>query len=165
VTDVLTRDHIVPATAVHRSVTLSRAEPFARYSLRTRDPDGLPGKVLTTAPYGTGTALCIGPDEWLLILPENAAPPTITGTHALTDIGHRNIGIAIDGPKAETLLLTGCALDLQRDFAPGKATRTVYEGVEIILWRTGPQTFHVEVWRSFAAHLWDALDLAAGDLN
>jgi sarcosine oxidase subunit gamma len=165
VIDVLTRDHVVPAAAVHPGVTISRAQPFARYSLRTRDADGLPGKVLTTAPFAGGTALCVGPDEWLLLLPENAPPPAIAATHALTDIGHRNIGFVIDGPKAEALLLTGCALDLQRDFPTGKATRTVYEGVEIILWRTGPDIFHVEIWRSFAGYLWDALDLAAGDLN
>jgi sarcosine oxidase subunit gamma len=164
VTDLLTRDPVVPTTAVHSGVTIRPAQPYSRYSLRTRNPDGLPVKVLTTAPFEGGTALCIGPDEWLLLLPESALPPSITGAHALTDIGHRNIGIVIEGPKAEALLLTGCALDLQRNFVHGKATRTVYEGVEIVLWRTGPIAFHVEVWRSFALYLWDALDLAAGDL-
>jgi sarcosine oxidase subunit gamma len=107
--------------------------------------------------------LCLGPDEWLLLLPIGAAAPAIEGVHALTDIGHRNLGLTVEGPMAEALLLTGCALDLQRAFPTGKATRTLFDGVEIMLWRTGEQSFHIEVWRSFAAYLWTALDLAASD--
>lgn len=165
-TEGLVLAHPVPAGPVqHGGVTLSRAAPLARYSLRARAPEGLPSRMLTSAPYGGGTALCVGPDEWLLLLPDGAVAPAIAGVHALTDIGHRNIGLVVEGPKAEALVQTGCALDLARHFPPGKVTRTVYEGVEIILWRTSAQAFHLEVWRSFASYLWDALDLAAGDLR
>jgi sarcosine oxidase, subunit gamma len=38
------------------------------------------------------------------------------------------------------------------------ATRTIFEKAEIVLWRTGPETFHVEVWRSFAPYVWDLMD-------
>lgn len=161
----LVRDVAVPRVpAVHPGVTIALANACARFSLRARSPEGLPAKVLASASFADGSALCLGPDEWLLLLPEESAPPEIAGLHALTDIGHRNIGLTVEGPQAAALMLTGCALDLDRAFPPGKVTRTLYEGVEIILWRTGEMRFHIEVWRSFAAHLWAALDLAAGDL-
>jgi sarcosine oxidase subunit gamma len=155
---------IASPAARHPSVTIALGGPRTRFSLRTRTPAGLPRAMLTTAPFGDGTALCLGPDEWLLILPDASPAPMVEGVHALTDISHRNVAIEVDGPGAVALLQTGCALDLRR-FPVGKATRTLFEGVEIILWRTGKARFHVETWRSFATHLWAVLDLAGGDLG
>jgi sarcosine oxidase subunit gamma len=155
----------LPATpAVHDGVTIAAAPAAARYSLRTRSPEGLP-PILKAAAYAEGHALGLGPDEWLLLLPDGAPPPAIEGVHALTDIGHRNVGFAIDGPNAAALLQRGVALDLAlAGFPVGKVTRTLHEGVEVLLWRTGEARFHVEVWRSFAGHLFAALDLNAEDL-
>ncbi len=142
-------------------VTIAAAPPAARYSLRTRTPEGLP-PILTAQACAGGHALGLGPDEWLLILPDGAAAPA--GPHAVTEIGHRNIAFLIDGPQAATLLQCGVALDLSLPAFPvGKATRTLHEGVEIVLWRTGEASFRVEVWRSFGEHLLRALKLNAGD--
>jgi sarcosine oxidase subunit gamma len=52
-----------------------------------------------------------------------------------------------------------CA-DLDR-FAVGRATRTIFETVEVILIREDADRFQVEVWRSFADWLWTALTTAA----
>lgn len=152
------------APVVHDGVTIAPAPAAARYSLRRRSPEGLPS-LLRAARFADGHALGLGPDEWLLILPEGATPPTIAGVHALTDIGDRNVGFAIEGPNAGPLLQCGVALDLALTAFPvGKATRTLHEGVEIVLWRTGETAFLIEVWRSFAGHLARALALNAGDL-
>jgi sarcosine oxidase subunit gamma len=56
--------------------------------------------------------------------------------------------------------MSGCPLDLDR-FVVGRATRTIYETVEIILIRETEDRFHVEVWRSFASWLWTALTTTA----
>jgi sarcosine oxidase, subunit gamma len=56
--------------------------------------------------------------------------------------------------------MSGCPQDLDL-FAVGKASRTIYETVEIILIREAKDRFHVEVWRSFAPWLWTALTEAA----
>ncbi|MBV1705422.1 MAG: sarcosine oxidase subunit gamma, partial [Hyphomicrobiales bacterium] len=54
----------------------------------------------------------------------------------------------------------GVALDLSADAFPvGACTRTVFEKAEIVLWRTDPGRFHVEVWRSFAPYLVELLDV------
>jgi sarcosine oxidase subunit gamma len=149
--------------AAHNGVTIAAAPPLARYSLRTRSPEGLPG-ILASVPFAGGHALGLGPDEWLLILPEGTPPPTIEGV-ALTEVSHRNVALTIEGPNAQALLQCGVALDLALPAFPiGKATRTLHEGVEIVLWRTGEAAFHIEVWRSFGGHLFRALDLTASDL-
>ena len=142
---------------------IAPAPPAARYSLRTRTPEGLP-PILASARFGDGHALGLGPDEWLLILPDGSPPPD--GPHVVTDVSHRNIAFLIDGPQAGALLQCGIALDLSlAAFPVGKATRTLHEGVEIVLWRTGEASFRVEVWRSFGEHLLRALQLNAGDLE
>ena len=46
-------------------------------------------------------------------------------------------------------------------FPVGMATRTLYDKAEIVLWRRGETTFHVEVWRSFAPHVAASLAEAA----
>lgn len=145
-------------------VTIAWTPPAARYSLRTRAADGLP-TILASAPFAGGHALGLGPDEWLLILPADDPPPPIDGPHALTDIGHRNVGLLVSGASAAELIQGGVALDLSlAAFPVGKATRTVHEGIEIVLWRTGETAFRIETWRSFVGHLHAALSLAAGDL-
>ena len=106
--------------------------------------------------------ICLGPDEWMLRdlagaeIPLGADLPV-----AITDVSDRAICIIIDGPRAAQILMAGCPLDLD-NFAVGRATRTIYETVEIILIRTAHDNFHIEVWRSFAPWLWTALTTASG---
>jgi sarcosine oxidase, subunit gamma len=161
--DVLEPAFPVPcAPAVFEGVTVQLGGHLTRFSLRTRTPQGLPTKVNATNPFGGGTALCLGPDEWTLLLPTDSASPNIEAVHSLTDISHRALSLNISGPRAATLIESGCPLDLALSTFPvGKATRTLYDSVEIILWRTEVDTFHIEVWRSFAPYLWSAFTLAA----
>jgi sarcosine oxidase subunit gamma len=150
--------------ASYPGVTIAVTGAQTRFSLRTRDGAGLPS-ILSSADFAGGTALGLGPDEWLLLLPDGARAPALAGTHALTDVSHRNIGFTVEGPSAEALLQTGCPLDLSlAAFPVGKVTRTLYETVEIVLWRQA-EGFRVEAWRSFTPWLWEALTLAAGDLD
>jgi sarcosine oxidase, subunit gamma len=150
------------APEIFEGVKVALGGPLTRLSLRTRTPQGLPIKVCGTAAFGGGTALCLGPDEWMLMLPDGSAAPAISGMHSLTDISHRALSIHVTGPRAATLIESGCPLDLALHIFPvGKATRTIYDDVEIILWRTAPDEFRLDVWRSFAPHLWSALTLVA----
>jgi sarcosine oxidase subunit gamma len=147
------------------SVTVALAPPARRYSLRTRAPESLPETILTAAPYESGTAIKLGPDEWLLLLPADAPAPSISGIHALVDVSERSCALDISGPDAATLLQTGCPLDLaEAAFPVGKATRTLFETVEIMLWRTAADRFRAEMWKSFSPWLWNALLLNASDL-
>ena len=111
---------------------------------------------------GERAALWLGPDEWLLLAPA-AAGPTLGSAlaaklaglpHSLVDVGHRQVGLAIEGGAGATLLAAGCPLDLHPDTFPvGLCTRTMLGKSEITLWRVAPETFRLEVWRSFAAYV------------
>src|SRR5277367_4553092 len=124
-------------------------------------------------PAGEGdkrAALWLGPDEWLLIADGADAAAigevlesVLEGTaHSLVDVSHRQIGLIASGPAAARVLNAGCPLDLDlKAFPVGMATRTLFDKVEIVLWRRAEATFHIEIWRSFAPFLAGSLAEAA----
>ncbi len=126
------------------------------------------GVVLPTEPgrsarSGTRSALWLGPDEWLII-DENAEAAMPAGGLAgsIVDISHRNRTIEISGRLATATLAAGCPLDLSlQAFPVGKCTRTLFGKVDIILWRTGEETFRIDYWPSFSAYLFAYLSKAA----
>jgi sarcosine oxidase, subunit gamma len=112
-----------------------------------------------SASAGGRTALWLGPDEQLLLAPpaDGAGLARQLGEalsalpHSLVDVSHRQIALEVSGPQAQNVLNAGCPLDLHLESFPvGACTRTVLGKCDIVLWRTGATTFHVEVWRSFA---------------
>jgi sarcosine oxidase, subunit gamma len=160
--------------------TLSEAPPAARFILRGGEAVRLacgmvfgaePPSRLGSAGEGAGrAALWLGPDEWLLIADGGEAAAigdtlesVLEGTaHSLVDVSHRQIGLIASGPAAARVLNAGCPLDLDpHAFPVGFATRSLFEKVEIVLWRRAETTFHVEVWRSFAPYLVGSLAEAA----
>jgi sarcosine oxidase, subunit gamma len=169
--DALTRADPVPAARfAAKGVSISMAEPMMRLSLRARDPRWLDSLLRAKMPRKIGTCeggiARLGPDEWLLRAPPGIKIPSPkTGDPlSITDIGERSICLIVEGPQAATLLMAGCPLDLDH-FAPGRATRTIYETVEIILLRESEDIFHIEVWRSFAPWLWTVLTTTANHLE
>ena len=164
--------------------TVQPLPPATRYILR----GGAAARVAAARAFGvevpttacraiTGSeraALWLGPDEWLLIAPEAqaeavAAPLTAALRelpHSLVDVSHRQTALAVSGSQAATLLCAGCPLDLDASAFPvGMCTRTMLAKAEIVLWRTGAETFRVEVWRSFAAYVSQFLAEAARGMN
>lgn len=133
------------------------------------------GMTLPTSPsqavtQETRAALWLGPDEWLVIAPTDAGPPlqpkTPDGPAALVDISHRNCGLIISGPDAARVLNAGCPLDLDpAAFPVGMSTRTLLGKAEIVLWRTEPETFRLELWRSFAPYVVGLLSEALRDVD
>lgn len=114
----------------------------------------------------SGTAFRLGPDEWLLLLPEVLAASVAArlearltdGRYSLADISHRQTGIMLEGSAAADILNGGCPLDFDlAAFPAGMATRTIFCKAEIVLWRQSETQFHLEVWRSFAPYVWDLL--------
>ena len=109
------------------------------------------------------SALLLGPDEWLLLAPPGTlhADTAVPGA-SVVDIGHRQVGLVLEGPGAVDMLAVGCPLDLHPTAFPvGMCTRTVFGKAEIVLWRQDAGRFHVEVWRSFAAYVHGLLERAA----
>ena len=166
------------AVAVRRPVAFEAADwltpraPLARFVFRgdaaaqmaagTSFGVPLPHEACRAREQGERAALWLGPDEFLLLAPaaEGAGVADAIGAalasqpHSLVDVSHRQVGLLVQGPRAEWLLESLCPLPLNlRDFPVGMCTRTVFGKAEIVLWRTGETVFHVEVWRSFSRYV------------
>ena len=158
-------DPVSTAAFIGEGVTISMAEPMARYSLRARQAQSLEALLGARFPTAIGETqdgiACLGPDEWLLRAPAGAAIAKGDGLPvSISDISERAVCLILAGSRAAEVLMSGCPLDLDR-FAAGRATRTIFETVEIILLRKDHELFEVEVWRSFAPWLKAALEAAA----
>ncbi len=163
---------MIPAADVARFV-------FRARSVAVATAGGAFGVDLPRQPFRTGatgvrTALWMGPDEWLLLGPQSEAmlierqlTEALAGiAHSLVDVSHRDTALALSGVKAAAALNAGCPLDLHLPvFAIGMCTRTLLAKAQIVLWRTGPQLFHVQTLRSFADYLWRFLEQAARDAD
>ena len=168
--DALTRaEPISPEPFAALGVSITLAPPMARFSLRARDAKALERLLGRNLPARIGATegeiACLGPDEWLLRGAQATAIRLGEGLSlAVTEISERAVCLIVEGPRAAELLMAGCPLDLER-FASGRATRTIFETVEIILIRSDEHRFEVEVWRSFAPWLHLALTTAAAQLR
>jgi sarcosine oxidase subunit gamma len=111
---------------------------------------------------GERATLWLGPDEHLLwqASRESALPfadlerALSAHAHSLVDVSHRQVALEIFGPHTATILAGACPLDLDpRKFPVQMCTRTVLAKAQIVLWRTAPDAFHVEVWRSYQSYV------------
>jgi sarcosine oxidase subunit gamma len=162
-------------------VSLTVQPETARFNLRidpvhlaaASDAFGLalPPAIGQGAEDGARRALCLGPDEWVLTAAEadrDAIAAAFAALyskrpHSLVEIGDREIAVTLEGPDAATLLTVGCPADIER-FATGTGARTVFDGVQVVLYRDAPDRFTLEIWRSFAPHVLDLLETANREL-
>ncbi|MDD9908594.1 MAG: sarcosine oxidase subunit gamma [Ahrensia sp.] len=131
----------------------------------------LPTTIGTRAASGTRSALCHGPDEWEILASEDDradieaafAAIYLKAPHSLTDISDREITIVIEGDKAVELLSVGCPINLDR-LAVGNGKRTVFDSAQVVIYRDARDSFRMQVWRSFLAHVWGLLNIANCEL-
>jgi sarcosine oxidase, subunit gamma len=140
--------------------------PFAEQACRAKTAD-------------ERATLWLGPDEYLLWDGASGADPGGAAAlaaaieralgelpHALVDVSRRQIAMRLSGPRATDILSGGCPLDLDLEqFPVGACTRTVFAKADIVLWRTAPETFHLEVGRSFGAYVSGLLEEIALDIT
>ena len=153
-------------------IRVASRPPLARLAVRGGDGAAaamglafgidLPRQACRAVERGDRAALWLGPDEWLLLAPAGSGEALIGELAAalhgepasLVDISDRHLGLEISGPKAAEALNAFNALDLDESAFPvGMCTRTLFGKAEIVLWRTGRETFRIEVWRSFLPYV------------
>lgn len=157
---------VKPAAPASRIALRAPAESLSQLSASLSLT--LPSRVRASATSGTRTALCLGPDEWLII---DADGVDIAGEmagleafYSAVDVSHRNVGIIVAGEGAQAAISAGCPQDLAlREFPVGACCRTILGKSEIVLQRTGDQEFRVECWRSFADYVFTFLQEASRD--
>lgn len=111
--------------------------------------------------------LWLGPDELLLVAPDEADggpdPAALARELAealgelpgqVVDLSANRTTLELSGPAAQDVLESSCRIDLdEAAFAVGTARVTLFAKVNVILQRTGPQTWRLLARASFATHL------------
>ncbi len=104
---------------------------------------------------GTGEALWLGPDEWLLVSGEDRTGPletALAGQHcAIVDVSEARAVLELSGPGATEVLASGCRLDLE-PLRPGSCAQTALARAHVLLEPRGDGVWRLYVGRSFAAY-------------
>lgn len=174
---------------VGREIAVREAAPLsirvaadcARFNLRLDPPHidnaskafglRLPAKIGAVAVAGGRIAACLGPDEWYLTAPlaeQEAVEAAFadlyaTAIHSLVDIGHREVGIEVEGRAALLALRSAIAFDIEA-MPVGSGCRTIFDKAQIVLLREAEHRFRIEVWRTFADHVWGILQVASHEV-
>lgn len=154
-------------------VTVTALEPSTRLSIRTVDPTAagkalgtdLPERIGARAVSDGSSALCLGPDEWVVELAGSAEIGQSDGSTAVSvvDVSDRELTLELAGPGVLDLLATGCPLDLAR-MPVGAGTRTIFDTVSVIITRETEDRFRLTAWRSFMPHVRALIELAEREL-
>lgn len=165
-----------------RAVTLRKLQPEGRLVLRIAPADqatfeaacdiALPSRIGARTVNGGVDCAMLGPDEWQIKGPlavlqglvHSAQGIAAATPHSLVDVSAREVSFAITGPKAEVLLTLGMARD-PRSLPESEARRTNMDGLTVVLRREDAQSFVIDVWNSFADHLWHLLETGAHELS
>lgn len=168
-------------TVLPGQVEIFAADDVARFNLRIAPEKRIlaekalgakiPAKIGDLLKTGETCVACLGPDEWIIWAEEKRAEAIVAAftklyesePHSLTDISHRETGIEIKGPKAEWLLNAASPLNLSEMRTPG-ANRTIFDHAQIILLKWDAEHYRIEVWNSFADHVWTLLETASREV-
>jgi len=167
-----------PAQVALCCVTLTGAwnlQGNARHASFAEEAQQLFGVALPQLPDTTArsealTSLWLGPRSWLVVAggtselvdfeAKRDAVNALRG--ALFDVSASRVAYRVAGSSAESVLASGCPLDLHsRTFTPGGCAQSLYGHVDALYYRPETQTFIVMVARSFARDVWHALCLSA----
>jgi sarcosine oxidase subunit gamma len=128
----------------------------------------LPAVPDTWVPAGSGRAVWLGPDEWLLTSTTEAPEELETRVRAAvlplggsaTDVSAQRIGLRLTGARVRDVLAKGCSIDLHpRVFARGRSAQTTLgrAGVVLLALSESGDDHVVLVRSSFAGYLADWL--------
>jgi sarcosine oxidase subunit gamma len=136
----------------------------------------LPTAPNTWVPAGSGRAVWLGPDEWLLTsateapegLERRVRDAVLPLGGSATDVSAQRIGLRLSGARVRELLAKGSSIDLHpRVFGRGSAAQTTLgqAGVVLLCLAEAGDDYGVLIRSSFAGYLADWLLDAAGELT
>lgn len=119
----------------------------------------LPQAIGQTSQAGAWTALCLGPDEWMLVNQDREAEVSLgegAPHHSLVNVSDQFAVLDVAGPLARHLLSKAVQIDLSAErFAVGQGARTLAAKTQVVvrLLDDSPR-FRLMTRRSFAGYLW-----------
>lgn len=160
--DLVDDGAVAVSAAPHLAHLLLHCEPHDAPAIGERLGLDLPAAMLQSGTARGWSALHLAPDEWLLIGAVDASVDMIDAFAvlgrelpvSLVDISDRGLAFDLVGGGVEELLAAGCPMDLaEASFPIGGCTRTLFGKAMVMLWRSGPASFRLEVARSFAPYV------------
>ncbi|WP_010211899.1 sarcosine oxidase subunit gamma [Pseudomonas syringae group genomosp. 3] len=112
---------------------------------------------------GESSLQWLGPDEWLLIVPsgeefaaEQKLREALAGLHiAIVNVSGGQSILELTGPKVRQVLMKSTSYDVHPDnFPVGKAVGTVFAKSQLVIRRTGEETWELLIRRSFSDYWW-----------
>ena len=130
---------------------------------------------LTAARRRDVAMLWLGPDEWLVVVPERRVERierelrrALDGQRAaLNDVSHSRAILSLSGPEARSLLAKGCPLDFHpRVFTPGRCAQSRLARCQALIHQVSVSpAFEIYVHRSFAQYVWMWLEDAGQEFG
>ena len=130
---------------------------------------------LTAARKRDVSILWLGPDEWLVVVPDrriervgHALRDALDGQHAaVTDVSDSRTILALSGPDAHAVLAKGCPLDFHpRVFGPGRCAQSRLAKCQVLIHQVNAApAFEIYVNRSFAEYAWTWLEDAGREFG
>ncbi|MHC2146831.1 sarcosine oxidase subunit gamma [Pseudomonas sp. 210_17 TE3656] len=127
---------------------------------------------LTVVANGEMSLQWLGPDEWLLIVPggqefavEQKLRDALDGQHIqLVNVSGGQTLLELSGPNVREVLMKSTSYDVHpNNFPVGKAVGTVFAKSQLVIRRTGEETWELLIRRSFSDYWWLWLQDAAAE--
>ena len=118
---------------------------------------------LSVVSSGESSLQWLAPDEWLLIVPSGAEfeverklREALAGVHiSVVNVSGGQSLLELSGEKVRELLMKSTSYDVHpNNFPVGKAVGTVFAKSQLLIRRTGEQTWELVIRRSFADYWW-----------
>ncbi|PXF31950.1 sarcosine oxidase subunit gamma [Pokkaliibacter plantistimulans] len=122
----------------------------------------LPLAPLSCSAKGTTSIQWMGPDEWLILVEggseygiELALREAIDGHISLVNVSGGQTVLELSGPDARKVLQKSTPYDVHPgSFPVGKCVSTVFAKTQVLLQRTGEDSYEMVVRRSFSDYMW-----------
>ena len=131
----------------------------------------LPDTPNTATSHRRNTTLWLGPDEWLVVVPDGregrvlaSLEKALAGVHfAASDVTSARVVMRLSGVDAGNVIAKGCSLDLHpRVFSAGQCAQSSLARCHMLLHQIdNVPTFDIYIHRSFAAYAWAWLEDAS----
>ena len=161
--------------------SLRQVEGFGTLNLRLKDEASykaaakalgvdIPTKANTFAGDETCLVLWLGPNEWMVQVPDekigdlhSKLEKALSKHHvAVTIVSDHSVAMEVSGPDARVILEKGCPLDLHpRAFSTGHCAQSHFlQAVIIIAQLDDAPRYLIRIRRSMSEYLWEALSEA-----
>lgn len=127
---------------------------------------------LTVVARGETSLQWVGPDEWLLIVPggqefevEQQLRNALAGLHIqVVNVSGGQTLLELQGANVRDVLMKSTSYDVHpNNFPVGKAVGTVFAKSQLVIRRTGEDTWELVIRRSFADYWWMWLQDASAE--